>query len=52
MSNPKVYFDMTIGGRPTGHIVLELRTDIVPWTAEAFQPGTANGPASGTLDST
>eukprot|EP01094_Clydonella_sp_ATCC50884_P021520 TRINITY_DN4760_c0_g3_i1.p2 TRINITY_DN4760_c0_g3~~TRINITY_DN4760_c0_g3_i1.p2 ORF type:complete len:173 (-),score=55.09 TRINITY_DN4760_c0_g3_i1:152-670(-) len=37
MSNPRVYFDMTIGGKPAGRIVMELFADIVPRTAENFR---------------
>eukprot|EP00531_Pseudo-nitzschia_arenysensis_P016602 CAMPEP_0116131034 /NCGR_PEP_ID=MMETSP0329-20121206/8794_1 /TAXON_ID=697910 /ORGANISM="Pseudo-nitzschia arenysensis, Strain B593" /LENGTH=164 /DNA_ID=CAMNT_0003625445 /DNA_START=56 /DNA_END=550 /DNA_ORIENTATION=+ len=36
MSNPKVYFDITIGGAPAGRITMELRADVVPKTAENF----------------
>jgi len=25
MSNPRVFFDITIGGRPAGRIVMEVR---------------------------
>ena len=37
MSNPKVYFDITIGGKPAGRVVMELRADVVPKTAENFR---------------
>mmetsp|Transcript_13703 Transcript_13703/g.28263 ORF Transcript_13703/g.28263 Transcript_13703/m.28263 type:complete len:165 (-) Transcript_13703:257-751(-) len=37
MSNPKVYFDITIGGSPAGRITMELRADVVPKTAENFR---------------
>ncbi|KAJ6405911.1 hypothetical protein OIU84_013809 [Salix udensis] len=37
MANPKVYFDMTIGGQPAGRIVMELFADTTPRTAENFR---------------
>ncbi|MCH7915252.1 MAG: peptidylprolyl isomerase [Deltaproteobacteria bacterium] len=37
MANPKVYFDMEIGGKDAGRIVFELRADVVPKTAENFR---------------
>lgn len=35
--NPQVYFDITIGDRPAGRIVMELFADTVPRTAENFR---------------
>merc|ERR1712013_383397 len=35
--NPSVYFDMKIGGEDQGRIVMELRADVVPKTAENFR---------------
>jgi peptidylprolyl isomerase len=37
MANPKVFFDMTIGGQPAGRVVYELYADTVPKTAENFR---------------
>ena len=37
MSNPVVFFDMTIGGKPAGRIEMTLRADVVPKTAENFR---------------
>jgi len=37
MPNPKVFFDINIGGAPAGRIIMELRADVVPKTAENFR---------------
>lgn len=34
---PKVYFDIKIGDKDAGRIVMELRSDVVPKTAENFR---------------
>uniref|UniRef100_A0A7S1DP38 Peptidyl-prolyl cis-trans isomerase n=2 Tax=Hemiselmis andersenii TaxID=464988 RepID=A0A7S1DP38_HEMAN len=36
-ANPKVFFDVDIGGKPGGRIVFELFNDVVPKTAENFR---------------
>ena len=45
--NPQVYFDIAIDGRPAGRIVLELRHDIVPKTAENFRQLATGEPGFG-----
>jgi peptidylprolyl isomerase len=37
MPNPRVFFDISIGGRESGRIIMELRADVVPRTAENFR---------------
>ena len=34
---PRVFFDITAGGSPIGQIIIELRADVVPRTAENFR---------------
>ena len=35
--NPVVFFDITIGGQPSGRILMELYKDVCPKTAENFR---------------
>lgn len=37
MSNPKVWFDISIGGTPQGRVTFELFKNVVPKTAENFR---------------
>ncbi|XP_056287815.1 peptidyl-prolyl cis-trans isomerase-like [Pseudoliparis swirei] len=37
MAYPKVFFDITIDDKAAGRIVMELRPDVVPQTAENFR---------------
>ena len=37
MANPKVYFDMEVGGEDIGRITMELRQDVTPLCAENFR---------------
>ncbi|XP_041815700.1 peptidyl-prolyl cis-trans isomerase-like [Chelmon rostratus] len=37
MEKPKVFFDITVDGSDAGRIVMELRADVVPKTAENFR---------------
>lgn len=37
MGLPRVFFDMAIDGAPAGRIIMELRADVVPKTAENFR---------------
>uniref|UniRef100_A0A6B2LMC8 Peptidyl-prolyl cis-trans isomerase n=1 Tax=Arcella intermedia TaxID=1963864 RepID=A0A6B2LMC8_9EUKA len=37
MSNPRVFFDISIGGSPAGRVEFELFANVVPKTAENFR---------------
>ncbi|XP_028270813.1 peptidyl-prolyl cis-trans isomerase-like [Parambassis ranga] len=37
MSKPRVFFDVTADGKNIGRVVMELRADVVPKTAENFR---------------
>jgi cyclophilin family peptidyl-prolyl cis-trans isomerase len=37
MANPRVFFDMTVGGAPAGRIMMELYANEVPKTMENFR---------------
>jgi cyclophilin family peptidyl-prolyl cis-trans isomerase len=37
MENPRVFFEVDVGGEPVGRVVIELRADVVPRTAENFR---------------
>lgn len=34
---PLVFFDITIGGKPAGRVVMQLYNDVVPKTVENFR---------------
>ena len=35
--NPRCFMDISIGDKPAGRVVIELRADVVPKTAENFR---------------
>jgi cyclophilin family peptidyl-prolyl cis-trans isomerase len=37
MARPRVFFDISIGGKAAGRIEMELYSDVVPLTAENFR---------------
>merc|ERR1719298_235595 len=52
MANPKVYFDMEVGGEEVGRITFELRADVAPKTAENFRALCTGEKGFGYKDST
>ncbi|KAF4070447.1 hypothetical protein AMELA_G00285600 [Ameiurus melas] len=52
MENPRVFFDITAGGNPLGRVIMELRADVVPRTAENFRQLCTGQPGFGYKGST
>ncbi|XP_076125696.1 peptidyl-prolyl cis-trans isomerase A [Alosa pseudoharengus] len=52
MSNPKVFFDLTANGQQVGRVIMELRADVVPKTAENFRQLCTGAPGFGYKGST
>ncbi|XP_062399757.1 peptidyl-prolyl cis-trans isomerase A [Sardina pilchardus] len=52
MANPKVFFDLTANGQAVGRVVMELRADVVPRTAENFKQLCTGAPGFGYKGST
>ncbi|XP_052459742.1 peptidyl-prolyl cis-trans isomerase A [Carassius gibelio] len=52
MARPRVFFDITAGGAPVGRVVIELRADVVPKTAENFRQLCTGQPGFGYKGST
>ncbi|KAM9475151.1 peptidyl-prolyl cis-trans isomerase A [Clarias gariepinus] len=52
MANPRVFFDISAGGSLLGRVVMELRADVVPRTAENFRQLCTGQPGFGYKGST
>ncbi|XP_041957394.1 peptidyl-prolyl cis-trans isomerase A [Alosa sapidissima] len=52
MANPKVFFDLTANGQQVGRVIMELRADVVPKTAENFRQLCTGAPGFGYKGST
>uniref|UniRef100_A0A8C1V331 Peptidyl-prolyl cis-trans isomerase n=1 Tax=Cyprinus carpio TaxID=7962 RepID=A0A8C1V331_CYPCA len=52
MARPRVFFDITADGKPLGRVIMELRADVVPRTAENFRQLCTGQPGYGFKGST
>ncbi|XP_055023240.1 peptidyl-prolyl cis-trans isomerase A [Misgurnus anguillicaudatus] len=52
MAKPRVFFDITADGNPVGRVIMELRADVVPRTAENFRQLCTGEPGFGYKGST
>ncbi|XP_042586024.1 peptidyl-prolyl cis-trans isomerase-like [Cyprinus carpio] len=52
MARPRVFFDITADGKPLGRVIMELRADVVPRTAENFRQLCTGQPGFGFKGST
>ncbi|XP_067269308.1 peptidyl-prolyl cis-trans isomerase A [Pseudorasbora parva] len=52
MARPRVFFDITANGKPVGRVIMELRADVVPRTAENFRQLCTGQPGYGYKGST
>ncbi|KTF77881.1 hypothetical protein cypCar_00025839 [Cyprinus carpio] len=52
MARPRVFFDISANGSPLGRVIIELRADVVPRTAENFRQLCTGQPGFGYKGST